>query len=53
MEEFHSLSSKPTEIVVVGAGAAGLSCALSAAAEGAYVVLLEKTAELGGTVADP
>lgn len=43
--------NKPTEIVVVGAGAAGLSCALSAAAEGAHVVLLEKTAELGGTVA--
>ncbi len=44
------MSSKPYEIVIVGGGAAGLSCALSAAAEGANVVLLEKTAGLGGTV---
>ncbi len=42
--------SDQSSIVVVGAGAAGLSCALSAAAQGANVVLLEKTAELGGTV---
>ena len=38
------------ETVIVGGGAAGLSCALSAAAEGANVLLLEKTNELGGTV---
>lgn len=44
------MSNKPTEVVVVGGGAAGLSCALAAAAVGANVVLLEKTAELGGTV---
>lgn len=37
-------------IVIVGGGAAGLGCALSAAARGAKVVLLEKTMELGGTV---
>lgn len=37
-------------IVVAGAGAAGLSCALSAATAGARVVLLEKTTTLGGTV---
>ncbi len=37
-------------VVVVGAGAAGLGCALSAAAGGADVVLLEQTAQLGGTV---
>lgn len=41
-------SSDP--VVVAGGGAAGLSCALSAAAMGADVVLLEKTGELGGTV---
>ena len=40
--------SKP--VVVVGAGAAGISCALSAARAGISVVLLEKSAELGGTV---
>lgn len=37
-------------VVVVGGGAAGLSCALSAAVMGADVVLLEKTGKLGGTV---
>ena len=37
-------------VVIIGAGAAGLSCALSAAAHGAKVVLVEKTARLGGTV---
>ena len=44
------MSSKPHEIVVVGGGAAGLGCALAAAAAGANVLLLEKSAELGGTV---
>jgi hypothetical protein len=44
-------SSDPSKpVVVVGAGAAGISCALSAAEAGASVVLLEKSAELGGTV---
>ena len=42
--------SKKYATVIVGGGAAGLGCALSAAAEGANVLLLEKTAELGGTV---
>ena len=34
----------------MGGGAAGLGCALSAANRGANIVLIEKTAELGGTV---
>lgn len=36
--------------MVVGGGAAGLACSLSAAAEGAHVLLLENDRELGGTV---
>lgn len=35
-------------VVVVGSGGAGLSAALSAAEEGASVLLIEKTAVLGG-----
>lgn len=38
-------------IIVVGAGAAGLACAISAATQGANVTLVEKMANLGGTVA--
>ena len=38
------------QIVVVGAGASGLACAISAAAEGAEVCLVEKSGSLGGTV---
>lgn len=41
-------SSHP--VIVVGAGAAGLACALSAAQQGKHVLLLEKSAQLGGTV---
>ncbi len=41
---------RPRRIVVVGGGAAGLGCALSAAAAGAEVLLLENDGELGGTV---
>lgn len=37
-----------TEVVVVGGGGAGLSAAVAAAQEGAKVVLIEKTAALGG-----
>ena len=44
------VNSKIYETVIVGGGAAGLSCALSAAAGGANVLLLEKAVELGGTV---
>ena len=38
------------DIVIVGAGAAGIASALTAAAQGASVVLLEKSGQLGGTV---
>ena len=40
-----------TEIVVVGAGAAGLSAALEAANNGAKVILVEKLAMTGGSTA--
>ncbi len=38
-----------TDLVIVGAGAAGLAAALTAADKGATVMLLEKTAEPGGS----
>ncbi|MBV7337419.1 FAD-dependent oxidoreductase [Chloroflexi bacterium TSY] len=41
---------KENAIAVVGAGAAGLACAISAADQGASVILIEKTPHLGGTV---
>lgn len=41
--------SKTVDIVVVGAGAAGLSAAIEAAEEGASVVLLEKMPVTGGS----
>lgn len=37
-----------TEILVIGGGGAGLSAAVSAAQEGAEVILIEKTGALGG-----
>ena len=40
-----------TDILVVGAGAGGLSAALFAAIDGAQVLLCEKTAHVGGTTA--
>jgi hypothetical protein len=45
-----SPSDQTSPIVIVGGGSAGLGCALSVAGQGVNVVLLEKTAELGGTV---
>lgn len=45
-EETVELSA---DVVVVGGGGAGLSAALSAAEQGAKVIVLEKTASLGGT----
>jgi 3-oxosteroid 1-dehydrogenase len=40
-----------TDIVIVGAGAAGLSAALAAHDSGASVVIIEKGGQLGGTAA--
>lgn len=37
-------------VVIVGAGAAGMGCALAVASRGKPVILLEKTPEFGGTV---
>lgn len=39
-----------SKTVIAGGGAAGLGCALSAAAAGAQVLLLESDSEIGGTV---
>ncbi len=40
-----------TQLLVVGGGAAGFAAALEAAEKGAQVLLLEKTAEIGGSSA--
>jgi len=45
------MPDSPPVIVIVGAGAAGISCALSSAMLGAEVVLLEQSGQIGGTVA--
>ncbi|GAB6109115.1 FAD-dependent oxidoreductase [Fusibacter bizertensis] len=42
------VESYDTDIVVVGAGASGVSAAVSAADEGSKVILIEKTATVGG-----
>ncbi|HKC98251.1 MAG TPA: FAD-dependent oxidoreductase [Methylomirabilota bacterium] len=47
--EVH-LAVRPKRVVVVGGGVAGLEAARMAAVRGHRVVLLEKTAELGGQV---
>lgn len=39
------------DVVILGSGAAGLTAALAAASRGASVILVEKTARLGGTSA--
>lgn len=44
-----TVSDMETDVVVVGAGAAGLSAAVAASEKGANVVLLEKMAAVGGT----
>lgn len=43
--------NETADLVVVGSGAAGLTGALVAAAEGLRVVVLEKTGLIGGTTA--
>jgi 3-oxosteroid 1-dehydrogenase len=47
----EALWQASADLVVLGAGAAGLTAALVAAGGGAKVVLLEKTALIGGTAA--
>lgn len=45
------MADHPSGIVIVGAGAGGIACALSAAARGLDVFLIEESTEIGGTVA--
>jgi NADPH-dependent 2,4-dienoyl-CoA reductase/sulfur reductase-like enzyme len=40
----------PSQVTIIGAGAAGIACALSAAERGLEVVLIEQGNEIGGTV---
>ncbi|WP_181781516.1 FAD-dependent oxidoreductase, partial [Pseudonocardia pini] len=42
--------SQPWDLIVVGAGAAGLACSITAAERGARVLVVEKTDEIGGTL---
>ncbi|MGF1529005.1 MAG: FAD-dependent oxidoreductase, partial [Candidatus Competibacterales bacterium] len=46
LQDLHSV-----DLVVAGAGAAGLACAIEGARRGARVILVEKSPRLGGTVA--
>lgn len=38
------------QIIVVGAGSAGMMCAIAAAEQGTRVLVIEKTSEIGGTL---
>ena len=46
--EFAPLPAQPRRIAVVGAGAAGIACALTAARRGHQVTLFEAAPEIGG-----
>ena len=46
-----ALAAETADVVVVGAGAAGLSASIGAAMRGAKVILLEKTSDAGGSTA--
>src|SRR4051794_40766172 len=48
VEEF--MGREAVNLVVVGAGAAGLACALHACRAGARVLLVEKDSRIGGTL---
>jgi 2-polyprenyl-6-methoxyphenol hydroxylase-like FAD-dependent oxidoreductase len=51
-DKLHELASPATfDVVVVGAGGAGLATALFAALQGAQVLIVERTAYVGGTTA--
>lgn len=47
-QEKSEAKEMDTDVVVIGGGGAGLSAAVSAAQEGAKVILVEKTGALGG-----
>jgi fumarate reductase flavoprotein subunit len=42
--------SNPYDVIVVGAGTAGIPCAAAAAARGGRVLLVEQNADIGGTL---
>jgi fumarate reductase flavoprotein subunit len=44
------MPSERYDLVICGAGAAGMPCAIAAAEQGARVVVIEKAAEIGGTL---
>ncbi len=47
----HKLVQMETDVVVIGGGPAGITAAISAAREGSRVVLVERSAMLGGAAA--
>ncbi|MDZ4657539.1 MAG: FAD-dependent oxidoreductase [Bythopirellula sp.] len=51
-QPFEHRTDNRAEVVIVGAGAAGMAAAIAAARAGANVSLIERTATSGGTVAN-